>query len=591
MNRVRLWGCALLLSFVARGVGGAEPPMDVPQETVRFVLAVGANDGGHGRTRLRYAVSDAINFADVMVQMGGVEEADRVLLTDPDRAAFEAAVNEMSRRVGLARQARAHTEVMLYYSGHADEDGLLLGEERLAYRELRAMLDKVDADVRIAVLDACASGAITRIKGGQRRDAFLLDTQTDTRGYAFLTSSSAQESAQESDRIGASYFTYYLVTGMRGAADVNADGRVTLSEAYQFAFDETLSRTVELSGGAQHPAYDMNLSGTGDMVMTDVRRVSARVTLADDVEGRLFVRAANQRMVAEFYKPAGRVIELGLVPDDYDIFLERRRELHVVHSELADGQQLLLASADFTPTPREEAISRGGALVAGARPPTSGSPAGRFRSADRFRPAGRFRIEFHFGGIGPEPRAHRVLATAETASPADGIFEDSRLAPIVESVGQVQPWGALSGMTIGYALDHHWEVTLSWGALRSDVDEDLVTVADEPRTLRRVRLTSVLLGARWFPLRHERWRPFAVMALGSFEGREEGVLFGRSDKWSKSQSSFGSQLGGGLDLGLTAHVTVGLHLAYNWMTRFSETVGGRRQYRGAEFRVAASWRL
>jgi hypothetical protein len=366
---------------------------------------------------------------------------------------------------------------------------------------------------------------------------------------------------------------------MRGAADVNADGRVTLSEAYQFAFDETLSRTVELAGGAQHPAYDMNLSGTGDVVMTDVRRVSARVTLADDVEGRLFVRAADRRLVAELYKPAGRVIELGLEPDDYDIFLERRRELHVVHRELADGQQLLLASADFTPTPREETMSRGGPVLAGARPPSSGSPAGRFR------------VEFHFGGIGSEPKAHRVLATPETASPADGAFEDSRLAPIVESVGQIQPWGALSGMTIGYALDRHWEVTLSWGALTSDVDEDLVTVADEPRTLRRVRLTSVLLGGRWFPLRHERWRPFAVMAVGSFEGQEEGVLFGRSDKWSKSQSSFGSQLGGGLDLDLTVHVTVGVHLAYNWMTRFSETVGGRRQYRGAEFRVAAGWRL
>jgi len=319
MNRMRHWGCAPLLLFVARGAGGEVPPLYTSQETVRFVLAAGANDGGHGRTRLRYAVSDAVNFAEVMVQMGGVDEANRQLLTDPDRAALEAAVREISRRVGLAREARAHTEVMLYYSGHADEEGLLLGEERLSYRQLRQMLDKVDADVRIAVLDACASGAITRIKGGQRRAAFLLDTQTDTRGYAFLTSSSAQESAQESDRIGASFFTYYLVTGMRGAVDVTADGRVTLSEAYQFAYDETLSRTVELSGGAQHPAYDMNLSGTGDIVMTDVHRVSARVTLADDVEGRLFVRSADRRLVAELYKPVGRTIELGLVADEYDI--------------------------------------------------------------------------------------------------------------------------------------------------------------------------------------------------------------------------------------------------------------------------------
>ena len=46
MNRVRLWGCAFLLSLMARGVQGAEPPMDIAQQRVRFVLAAGANDGG-----------------------------------------------------------------------------------------------------------------------------------------------------------------------------------------------------------------------------------------------------------------------------------------------------------------------------------------------------------------------------------------------------------------------------------------------------------------------------------------------------------------------------------------------------------------
>ena len=166
------------------------------------------------------------------------------------------------------------------------------------------------------------------------------------------------------------------------------------------------------------------------------------------------------------------------------------------------------------------------------------------------------------------------------------IAEDSRLSPIVESVGQVQPWGALSGVTIGYAIDRHCEVTLSWGALTSDVDEDLVAVADEPRTLRKVQNARRALVSP---------DPRALATLcgpgrRSVEGLETGVLFGGSDKWSKSQSSFGSQLGGGLDLDLTAHVTVGAHLAYDWMTRFSEDVGGRRQYRGAEFRIAAAWR-
>jgi hypothetical protein len=68
-------------------------------------------------------------------------------------------------------------------------------------------------------------------------------------------------------------------------------------------------------------------------------------------------------------------------------------------------------------------------------------------------------VEFHFGGIGSEPQAHRVLA--ESAVTADELAaEDSRLGPIVESVAQVQPWGALSGLTLGCELNPHWEATL-----------------------------------------------------------------------------------------------------------------------------------
>jgi hypothetical protein len=99
------------------------------------------------------------------------------------------------------------------------------------------------------------------------------------RGHAFLTSSAETEAAQESDRIRASYFTHYLISGFRGAADLSGDGKVTLNEAYQFAFNETLGRTVDTRGGAQHPSYDINLTGTGDVVMTDVRQTTATIVL------------------------------------------------------------------------------------------------------------------------------------------------------------------------------------------------------------------------------------------------------------------------------------------------------------------------
>jgi hypothetical protein len=123
--------------------------------------------------------------------------------------------------------------------------------------------------------------------------------------YAFLTSSSADEAAQESDQIGSSFFTHFLITGMRGAADVSGDGTVSLTEAYEFAFDETLERITETSGGAQHPAYEINLTGTGDFVMTDLRATSAGLLLSEQLSGRFFVRIADRQLVAELYKPAG----------------------------------------------------------------------------------------------------------------------------------------------------------------------------------------------------------------------------------------------------------------------------------------------
>src|SRR5262249_2301232 len=148
-----------------------------------------------------------------------------------------------------------------------------------------------------AVLDACASGAFTRLKGGVARPPFRVDASSAMRGHAFLTSSADTEAAQESDRIGASYFTHYLVSAFRGAADTSGDGRVTLNEAYQFAFAETLGRTVGTKGGAQHPSYDINLSGTGDVVMTDMRQTTAALVLGEDVSGRIYVRNSARQLV------------------------------------------------------------------------------------------------------------------------------------------------------------------------------------------------------------------------------------------------------------------------------------------------------
>jgi hypothetical protein len=326
----------------------------------RFALLVGANDGGQGRAQLRYAVSDAHAMARVMQSLGGVAAEDVLFVAEPDRAALLAAFQRMGVLLRESNTPGVRRELLVYYSGHSDEEGLLLHGQRLSYEELRAGLQSMPVDVRLAILDSCASGAFTRRKGGVHRPPFLLDASVEMRGSAILTSSSATEVAQESDRVGGSFFTHFLVSGLRGAADVNTDRRVTLQEAFQFAAQETLARTERTRGGPQHAAYEFDLAGTGELVVTDVRSTQAGLVLAPELAGRIGVRDQHGDLVAELRKTAGHPVELGLEPGDYVVTLDGQGALFEARASLASGERTQLARLAFHAVgPLEVAVARG----------------------------------------------------------------------------------------------------------------------------------------------------------------------------------------------------------------------------------------
>jgi len=351
---------ALAAAIAALALVAAPTPAEEPRTPAlrRLLLVAGENDGGPSRPRLRYASSDAERLALVLRQLGGVAPEDQIVLRDPGVAALRGALTDLSAR---ARRARAggRVEVIFYYSGHSDEEGLLLGGSRVGYPELRRWLDGLGADVRIAILDSCSSGALTRGKGGALVAPFLLDTSTRLTGHAILTSSAADEASQESDRIGASFFTHYLLTGLRGAADANQDGKVTLSELYQFAFQETLARTEKTRSGPQHPGWDIELSGTGEVVLTDLRGSAASMVLPAAVSGRYFVRDAEDRLVAELRKVPGRPVELGLDPGTYRVTREASGGVAEAGVVLGTGSHVDLGAVAFATQPRELTALRG----------------------------------------------------------------------------------------------------------------------------------------------------------------------------------------------------------------------------------------
>jgi len=358
MKRNIYWVVVLIFSLLSHLELKADNQTD-ELYTRRFALLVGANDGGNDRVTLRYAVDDAQAIQKVLEEMGGILPGDSRFLADPSRETFFEEIKILAEDVAQAKEKFRRVEVIFYYSGHSDEENIFLGSDRVSYREFRDLITSMGADVRIAILDSCASGALTLPKGVIKRSPFLMDTAYDMKGYAFITSSSASEAAQESSRLKRSYFTHNLISGMRGAADMNQDGRITLNEAYQFAFDGTLTQTEKTMAGPQHPSYHIQMSGTGDVVITEIWKSTAVLVLKKDIAGKIYIHNQDNVLVVELKKSAGREISIGLDAGDYRIISIGTSTILESKVSLEEGKSLELGREKFKETDKIPTDLRG----------------------------------------------------------------------------------------------------------------------------------------------------------------------------------------------------------------------------------------
>lgn len=303
----------------------------------RFALVVGEPDGGPGAIRLRYAERDARRIHGILTGVGGVRPGDARLLLSAGAPAFRKALAELSAEAGRAGAAGERTVLVVYYSGHARDGALRLGGGALPLDDLREALASAPADVRIGLLDSCRSGEIVRAKGVRPAPTFEVRTApaAGPRGLVLVASSAADEDSQESDAIGASYFTHHLASGLLGGADASGDGQVTLAEAYAYAYARTVGSTASSAAGVQHPVFLYDLGGAGDVVLTDLSPLAGSLVLPARAEGLYVVLDGGGRAVAEVAKAAGGERRIALAPGRY-----------LVKKRLADESGLLLARLD-----------------------------------------------------------------------------------------------------------------------------------------------------------------------------------------------------------------------------------------------------
>jgi hypothetical protein len=346
----------LALSLAAICFGS---PAVVLGETRRIAVVLGNNGGGATDKPLHYAEEDATKVADVLAQLGDVPAPNLFVLKGRGRADLQEA---LSRAGGLVakyrRQPDDRTVLVFYYSGHSDGEALNLGSDRVTYQEVKTWLAETKADVRVAVIDGCKSGALVQSKGGTRAPAFEIDLsdQLDASGDAMLSSSAADELALESREIRGSFFTHHLVSGLRGAADSSGDGRITLAEAYRYAFDHTLAATSS-TGTRQHPGYNYRISGKGELVLTEVTQPSAALELPEGFERALIILVRRDQVLAEITSDATR--RVALAPGEYAVRVWKKTRAYAARVQTTAGETKKVSWSDLSEVPSPAVASKG----------------------------------------------------------------------------------------------------------------------------------------------------------------------------------------------------------------------------------------
>lgn len=324
----------------------------------RYALIIGSNPGWSQDRPLRYAENDAERVRDVLVSYGGFTPERVELMRDPSTADVRSALRKLAN---TARDGGDDTLVFVYYSGHADDKFLHLRGQPITHKELQDTLRALPATIKLGVIDACKSGAVTN-KGGGVAEEFVVDVAAPKlSGMVLLSSSGADELSQESRALAGSIFTHHLVSGLRGAADEDDDKQVTIGEAYHYAYTRTRATTA--SGAIkQRPAFRYELVGQGELVLTTLKSNKnsvAAVVPKGDAQKYVVLDNNEWRVIAEATAEKAREIAIALQPGKYKVKKVHDDRLEVGTLVVHAGERADLGKIAFSTQPLSSGIAKG----------------------------------------------------------------------------------------------------------------------------------------------------------------------------------------------------------------------------------------
>lgn len=327
---------ALLTTMLAFGLTAPAALSAQEQPTRRYALIVANNSSvDAGVEPLRYADDDGARFYELFESM--VDEA--VLLTTldddsqrvftelaprtkaPTKENLDAQVKALAARIAAEREAGIATELYLVFTGHGNvEDGgegyLSLADQKLRRSDLqRDVIGALGADYTHLIIDACHAYFMVRARGGGEwkddRTGESLDDAFNAylsgRGAAaamptvgVILSTAGTAEVHEWSKFRGGVFSHQLRSGLLGAADADADGRVTYREleAYLVAANVAVTNPrARIKVFAEPPAQDR----ARPLTRVDGFRDAARLVIPQGVGGRYHIEDSRGLRYADMH--------------------------------------------------------------------------------------------------------------------------------------------------------------------------------------------------------------------------------------------------------------------------------------------------
>ena len=246
--------------------------------------------------KLNYSVDDVKSFYEILLdpKRGQYDSENIKLLIDDNQEREKPSRSDiMSAITSLSRSASSEDSILFYFSGHGiEEEGKsyllpfdsrvnVLKDTAISIEWTKKTLMDSNARAKIVILDACHAGAlIGKAESGRMTKSFHESIFPAPEGFAVLSSCKMKEVSYEWPEKKHSVFSYFLIEGLKGVADKDRNGAITVTDASNYV-SEKVKNWAFKNSKEQNPTLECRISGDIMLVMVPKEEVALETTPID----------------------------------------------------------------------------------------------------------------------------------------------------------------------------------------------------------------------------------------------------------------------------------------------------------------------